>query len=203
MSDRKKGVGILSLMLGLPVVVILASTMLYFMAERGDIDLGTVNRGELISPPLAFADQKPQMISGGDYLFDQADSKWVFLVVGGADCTGSCERMLYLTRQTHTALGKKGPRIERTYLSLDGKLSPALSEFLAAEHSSMKQVSMSREAFYGLFKGRDIDVASAAQFFVIDPRGWLMMRYPVSDLSDAAISDKGKEIIKDMKRLLR
>ena len=194
---------ILAAMLLLPIVVILASTLLFKAAETGSVSLGTVNRGMLIDPPVNIEEVNPVLSNGEPLKFNLPESKWVFLSVGGADCLGDCETMVYLTRQTHTALGKKTPRVERIYLSSEGPLSEKLAAHIAAEHERLRTGTVDAAAFENLMSQVEGDALSPRRFYLVDPRGWIMMRYDAESMDDDSINALGKDVLKDMKRLLK
>lgn len=203
MSDPKNNSAklIFSLIIGIPVVVIAFSTLLYQLANRDVIDLDTVNNGQLIQPPVAIDTLSPVDRNGDAMTFNTPDSRWQFLVVGDAACEAACGKMLYLTRQTHTALGKKMPRVGRIYLNLEASYSHALEQLLADEHDNLT-AGFADGAAYRQAEGLLLRDESPG-FYVVDPRGWIMMYYRLPDLEQETLTETGKRVIKDMKRLLR
>ncbi|WP_269618958.1 hypothetical protein [Zhongshania sp. BJYM1] len=201
--DPKRGKRLLSLILGIPIVVILLSSAVYYLAKENIINFRTVNRGTLIIPPMQLGDLHPMRMDGGEFLFDRAESKWVFMVVGGRECVDACERMLYLTRQTHTALGKKMDRVERIYLAIDGPLSPTLRDFVEAEHDDMTVLYASGSEFLTGLKSLEIDPFDPHAFYVVDPMGWVMMYYRAGDTEQHTLTTLGKDVLKDMGRLIK
>ena len=201
--DPKRGKRLLSLILGIPIVVILLSSAVYYLAKENIINFRTVNRGTLINPPVQLADLHPQRIDGGEYLFNHADSRWVFMVVGGQNCIDACERMLYLTRQTHTALGKKVDRVERIYLATEGPLSPSLRDFIEAEHSDLTVLHTDGTPFLSKLKNLEINPFDSRAFYVVDPMGWVMMYYRAGDTEQQTLTTLGKDVLKDMGRLIK
>ncbi|MBU0539263.1 MAG: hypothetical protein KKF24_10630 [Gammaproteobacteria bacterium] len=201
--DPKRGKRLLSLILGIPIAVILLSSAVYYLAKENIINFRTVNRGTLINPVMQLGDLHPQRIDGGEFLFDRAESRWVFMIVGGRDCVDDCERMLYLTRQTHTALGKKVDRVERIYLAVDGPLSANLRDFIDAEHSDMTVLYADGTAFLSNLKNLEIDPFDPRAFYVVDPLGWVMMYYRAGDTEQQTLTTLGKDVLKDMGRLIK
>ncbi len=192
---------IFSLIVGIPLLVIAFSTLLYQLANRDMIALGTVNNGELIQPPVAIADLQPTHRNGEAVEFNTAESLWQFVVVGDGYCEQNCEAMLYLTRQTHTALGKKMNRVGRMYLNLDKQFGAELDKVLIDEHEKLTSAFIDASA-YSAVKQLPLD-DEATGFYVVDPKGWVMMYYRLPDLSQETLTSTGKLVIKDMKRLLR
>ncbi len=191
---------VFSLIIGIPLLVIALSTLVYQMANRDMLALGTVNNGTLIQPPLAISELKPVHRNGEPVQFNQMDSQWQFVVVGDEYCESTCEAMLYLTRQTHTALGKKMGRVSRMYLNTSSEFSAGLDKLLIDEHEKLTPAFIDRTAY----RESTLPLEDEARgFYVVDPKGWVMMFYQLPDLEQDTLTSTGKLVIKDMKRLLR
>ena len=202
-SETKRSKKLLTIILTIPIAVILLSSAVFYLAKQDIISFTTVNRGVLINPPMQLGDLHPALRDGSEFLFNRAESRWVFMVVGGRDCRGACERMLYLTRQTHTAMGKKVDRVERIYLATDGPLSPQLRDFLEAEHSDMTVLQVDGSVFLRNLKNLDINPFDSSTFYIVDPMGWLMMYYRAADMEQLTLTSLGKDVLKDMGRLIK
>lgn len=205
--DQQRGDArrVISLIVAIPVVIILMSSVLYYMANNQMIDMGTVNNGELVDPPLQFSALPLTDLDGNplEYMNISGEAKWSFVVVGGRDCLDSCERMLYLTRQTHTALERRYNRMQKIYVSLDGGISSALQKTLDDDYKSTTAISIDSQAVTDLFADSDIDPQRENSFFIVDEHGWLMMAYQADDLQQTTLNTLGKAVIRDMKRLLK
>lgn len=193
----------LSIILAIPIVVIVLSSLLFVLAQKNILNFSTVNRGTLIAPPVQMEELHPKRADGSEFLFDQVDSKWVWAVVGGRDCRGACERMLYLTRQTHVALGKKTGRVERVYIATDGPISAQLRDLLEAEHSDMTVIYVDGAEYMAALSHLSTSPRDKQSFYVIDPLGWMMMTYRAQDTEQDTLNALGKDVLKDMKRLLK
>lgn len=202
-SETKRSKKLLTIILTIPIAVILLSSAVFYLAKQDIISFTTVNRGVLINPPMQLGDLHPALRDGSEFLFNRAESRWVFMVVGGRDCREACERMLYLTRQTHTAMGKKVDRVERIYLATDGPLSPQLRDFLEAEHSDMTVLQVDGSVFLRNLKNLDINPFDSSTFYIVDPMGWVMMYYRAADMEQLTLTSLGKDVLKDMGRLIK
>lgn len=192
-----------ALIMGIPVIVVLFSSLLFFLAKENVINFGTVNHGTLIRPPVQMGDLSPERNDGSRFLFDLPDSKWAYMVVGGQQCQGACERMLYLTRQTRIALGKKTDRVERIYLALDGPIAPSLRDFLETEHEDVTVLYAEGSEFVAAMRDMESNPRDRQSFYVVDPLGWIMMNYRAEDVGQDGLTALGKSILEDMKRLLK
>lgn len=117
--------------------------------------------------------------------------QWLLVAVGGGACDPTCEQQLYLQRQLRESLGREKDRLDRVWLVDDAQavrpeLLPALAgaTVLRADPAALRA---------WLAPGSTEPVA--AHFFVVDPQGHLMMRFPAPS--------EPKPILRDLNRLLR
>ena len=198
-KNRKVILGIF----GVPAVVILLSTILYFLVNSKTIDLGTVNNGELITPPLQFAELSLNTVSGSAFDYSAPEPKWAFTVLGDQHCINACERMLYVARQSIVALGKKMGRVRLIYVTTDGVISSSLQQRFDEEYKGLDVLSVELATLEQLFAQSGLQPLAAQRFYVIDPRGWLMMHYQVEDTQQDTLNTLGKAVVRDMKRLIK
>jgi hypothetical protein len=197
---------------GIPLLVILASSWLWFFVQRGDIDLvgtlGTANQGELLSPPRQIADAALLDARGAPFELALDPPRWTLLIpYPGAVCDAQCEATLYLTRQIHIAMGKELPRIRRAFVGTlppartalqvdalsDGQpVPPDFSTFMQQAHPGLAVLHGERRALEQLFAEH---AAQPDSWYLMDPAGWVMMRY------DASVDYK--DVISDLKFLLK
>jgi hypothetical protein len=196
---------------GIPVTVVLAATWLWFFVARGDLDLvailGTSNHGSLVQPARSLDEGNLVNSAGAVFSYSDLPPQWTFLVPGKGRCGVDCEKLLYLTRQIHLAMGKNLPRIRRFYVSdsavpetvfdvdvLSDK-RPAPSDFvqyMESEQQGMKAFTVSPDKHASLF-AETYDEPTT--WYLVDPAGWIMMSY-TSEISY-------KKVIADLKFLLK
>jgi hypothetical protein len=139
-------------------------------------------------------------------LWQDLPAKWRLLVVQRGDvCDAICQQQLYQTRQIHIALGKNFNRVGRVVLSDTaptavtvtpeaewGSPATSLSDWLAQEHVGMTALTVPSDRLSALTPEV---LASPAQWYVVDPAGWIMMR----------VSDElyYKDVISDLRFLLK
>lgn len=202
---------VLALIAGIPLIVILASSWLWFFVARGELDLvgalGTANSGELLQPPRQALDAGWRDAEGTPFRLPPSP-KWVLLVPQrGARCAANCEQRLFLTRQIHTALGKSMDRVRRALvtdaepgslalavdaLSDDRPLPAAFADYLRREQRGLAVWFSDSAALGELFAEYP---RAAESWYLMDPGGWVMMRY------DDSVPYK--DVIADLKFLLR
>lgn len=203
---------VLMLIAGIPLIMILAATWLWYFVARGDLDLlealGTANRGTLLQPPRQIDDTPLVGQDGYPFLYGDLEARWTMLVPSfGASCDLDCGRSLYVTRQIHVAMGKGFNRLRRLYVGdvtlaktpflgdsgADQQAEPArLDKVLAAEHRGMYSAVAEPTAQSSLFAEYGQD---ASTWYLVDPAGWIMMAYN----SEVPY----KDVIADLKFLLK
>jgi hypothetical protein len=202
---------ILALIGGIPLIVILAASWLWYFVVNGELDivgaLGTANRGVLVQPPRQSLDAGWHGADGETYALPETP-RWVLVVPQqGADCAADCEQRLFVTRQIHIALGKTMHRVARALVTdaAPGALSltvAALSDerpipddfatYLERDQRGLTVWHSSPDSFAASFPEY---LAARDNWYLMDPRGWIMMRY------DGSVSYK--DVISDLKFLLK
>jgi hypothetical protein len=182
----------LLLMFFLPVVVICAAYVVFFTGLG--IPSATTNRGDLVSPPvdlrgLAFRGE------AGPMMADEVLGDWLMVYVGDGDCDAECTERLWLTRQIRTALGKESHRVQRLYLDPDPVADAPLRRLLDAEHRDLRWLHVDGQAWDALLAASDAPSRAAGAFYLVDPRGFLMMAYTPEHA--------GKDTIEDLRFLMR
>jgi len=141
---------------------------------------GSVNRGELINPPLDAAGIELDSADGGE--MHRFTGRWTLLQTVDGPCGASCLQRLYDTRQVRLAMGRDIDRVQRYLLVTDVH---ALAEADQAQHPDLV-----------LLRAPPEDVLPAeAGVRIIDPLGNVMMRYDPAQPAD--------DMLKDLKRLLK
>ena len=187
----------LQLIFGLPLLGLALTTLFYFFVTNYHIHMGTINKGILITPPKQMSELHIMNKEAKPYVWNDGKGFWTFMVAGTSVCDDACQKIMYFVRQTHTALGSGSLRVKMVYLNLGTQLSPETSELFAKEYAHFDVLTVNpEEAKQWFAKDKpQLDVLHSANFYVVDPSGWVMMYY-----TDA---QSYKEVIKDMKFLLK
>ncbi len=209
-SQRRRARLVLILIAGIPLSMMLGATALWWAVEQGHVDVvssvGTANHGELLDPPRSMSDVVFQHEGVAKTLWQDLPVKWQLLVVQRGDtCDEICQQQFYQTRQIHLALGKDFNRVGRVVLSdtapkavtitaeqEQAGSAVSLSDWLAREHVGMTALTVASERLSEL--APEV-LASPAQWYVVDPAGWMMMR-----VSDDLYY---KDVISDLRFLLK
>ncbi|ARN74067.1 SCO family protein [Oceanicoccus sagamiensis] len=197
-KNRKVILGIF----GIPALVFILSTGLYFLVSSKTVDMGTVNNGALVVPPLQFAELPLMNLDGQPFDYSKPEPKWAFVVLGDQRCEGNCERMLYIARQSIIALAKKMNRVRLFYVTNNG-IDEALSERFKTEYKGIEVIALKDSDVRQLFSPVELEPFKASTFYVVDPRGWLMMHYEAENTEQDTLNTLGKAVVRDMKRLIK
>lgn len=184
---------LLLILMLIPIAVVLMASFVFFTGIG--MPEGTRNKGVLIIPP--------QQINDIDLLNQQGakqkvewikESDWTFLIAHPANCDESCREKFWENRQTRVALGKYQGHIRRVWLVTEGRIDEQTQEWLLREHKDMQLLFANGEAWQNLLQQSVVD-QNAAQFYLLDPRGFVMMYYTKEQTY--------KDVIVDMKFLLK
>lgn len=150
--------------------------------------------GELIDPQRPLPDWVVRDLDGAPVSLTSLKSQWLLITVASGTCDSRCQDHLYLQRQLRESLGKDKDRLDRVWLiSDDAPVPPALLPALA-------QATVLRVPSDALGKWLTPAPGHALNehFYVVDPLGNWMMRFPAS--LDASTASKAR---RDLDRLMR
>jgi cytochrome oxidase Cu insertion factor (SCO1/SenC/PrrC family) len=170
---------LLAALFALPVVA-------SFLAWRFMTPQPTANYGELLAatPVTTQPFERP---GGGRFEFAGLRGRWLLVASDSGRCEAACRGKLVAMRQVRLALGRNATRVERVFVVDD--LRPPDPAALA-ELEGM-QVALTP-------RGMTLPAGAAndrAHLYLVDPRGNVMMRWPVE-------VDAGR-MLKDLRRLLK
>ena len=182
---------LLILMFFLPVA---GSWYLVFFTDYARDGKGGAEHGSLINPPRQL--ENVSLLRVNERSTEQVSlyGKWSMLFFVDGPCAAECEESLYRLRQIRLATGRRMQRIQRIAI-IDEVESLRFSDNLSENYPGQLYVSRKDlgEDFLQQFQRLELDDKSA--IFLIDTRGFLMMRYP-GDTDPSGI-------IRDLSRLLR
>jgi len=169
---------------------ILLSAYLMFYSGWG-IPSGTTNKGELLQPAIALEDVNFSNMSDDAQAYPLTNGFWHILLPVAEPCTEYCQERLYITRQVHLRLGKKGDDLARAVV-LTAPPSPEFALFMAEHHPFTKLLVVSEVDHEAMFAQVQ---PSVGDYMIVDPRGWMMMAYRAEH--------QGEDLLTDLKKLLR
>jgi len=192
----------------IPVALMLIAGATYYLAQTGQLTLGSKNNGVLIRPPLQMTDllegNPAALIEGVERKAGSLlQGKWTMVVPVESGCDQRCRDALYLTRQLHVRLNKDAYRVQRVFM-YESTVSPnqkpaALDaeflEFLEQEHPRIATLPVARRISTALMNSTTGLNEERASFFLVDPEGWAMMYY--------LDQHEGNAVLADLKHLLK
>jgi hypothetical protein len=117
------------------------------------------------------------------------EQRWQMLVTAPQDCTADCQQLVYLARQIQIALGRDASRASHA-LAAAQPLEATYDAKLKREYPQLQRYPLDLAAYNREAKGN-----GAAQLWIVDPHGNLVLRY------DATV--KGKDLLNDLVQLLK
>lgn len=213
--QQRRARRVLLLIGGIPVAMMLSASLLWWGVQTGYVDvlgqIGTANHGELITPPRSADGITFQRDGVADLLWRDLPPKWRMVIVQrGQTCDEACQLQLYQTRQIHIALGKDFSRVGRVVMSdtssAEVEVLPvtgpdkqpqvqsamAFAEWVALEHKGLTTLTLAESALDTLSPET---LHTPGQWYLVDPAGWIMMRF-TGDLHY-------KDVISDLRFLLK
>jgi len=183
----------LALMFLAPLLAVVAASFVYYTGIG--LPGRTTNKGVLVVPPRQIAELALRSADGAPWR-DTEQGRWSMLIAGTGNCGSACADRLYLTRQLRKALGDDALRVRRIYLSTADSLDPATERLLATEHGDLLVLHADEAALRGLLaRPGDPDPLDSGAFYLVDPRGFVMMYYlPVH---------AGRDTLSDLRFLLK
>lgn len=154
----------------------------------------TVNVGELVKPPLPLGTSGLRLANGEALRPDGLRGKWRIASVAVKNCGMSCRNSLTTMRHVQLALGKHVLRVQRVLFLPKG--SESVDRKLLEEYP--RPLVLTIDEGLAEFLGQ-LGIGSSeperTRFFIIDPRGRLILKYP-----DATYF---AGMVKDLSRLLK
>jgi hypothetical protein len=188
LNGRLKLLGIL-LACSLPVVV--AYFVFYVVRPHGEASFG-----ELITPVRPMPQVRATTIEGNGVALPSLKAQWLLIKVDGAACVQDCQKQLTVLRQLRLMLGKDMDRIDWLWLIDDqDPVDATLAELLKQDKATVLRVD---GAVLQHWLAVPVGKIQTDYFYVVDPMGNAMMRFP-SKLDNAAAT-KAK---RDIEHLLR
>lgn len=187
MSNEKTRRGRLQLILLMLLILspVIASYIFHTYNLRPE---GTVNYGELLELKKIEGDAT-NLKDNTIFRVKQLKGKWTLIMIDSGNCYQPCQDKLYLMRQVRLATHVDKDRVERVWLINDDVIPDPLlidqyegTQLVLARHKDL------------LLEFPYIE-NQQTHIYVIDPMGYLMMRYPKDP--------NPKKMIDDLKRLLK
>ncbi len=147
----------------------------------------TVNYGTLVVPVVPVPDVPFSRAGGGPFRLAELRGRWILVASDSGACPAACADKLTFLRQVRTALGRNALRVERVFVVDDSKpLSPDVLQAYEGTHFLVPPAGLPLPP---------VPLNDRAHFYLADPEGRVMMRYPANA--------EFKAVLKDLERLLK
>lgn len=168
--------------------VILSYLSYYWIKPEGRTNYGTLLDPRLFPVPAMMLSR---VENNAPAQIQDTQGKWRMLMVTDAPCTRVCEETLYQIRQLRLMQGKEQSRIERIWLITDQYQPPAVQLQAVAGMHVLRAQAAPLHQWLPVEDGK----TPAMYWYLMDPLGNLVMRYPLG-------ADTVK-IKKDLSKLLK
>lgn len=162
-----------------------------FRSAMNSGGFGTVNHGELISPPMDIT-ALDMRNAEGELIFrtfeeevegvdsdDYEPRPWLMVYATTGDCDESCRDRVYMLQQLHIALGKDIQRVRRYYLYAGpDDIDQPTRQYFRQNHESMGLAFGDAGVIRASLEAAGIDPRlDESMVFLVDPVGNVMMYY--------------------------
>ncbi len=168
---------------------IFASWYLVFFSDYKN-EINSIENGDLIEPVISIGAIEARPLENNQPFI--VAERWTLVFFVNDECDTVCQKKLYQVRQIRLALGKNVDKIDRLLIA---KNPIDWGEF-AERYSGQKVLDSTMNDFTRIYDSfSSIQGFNENSFYLIDPYGFIMMRY-----SDS-VEPKG--VIKDIERLIK
>ena len=117
------------------------------------------------------------------------EQRWQLLVTAPQGCAGDCQQLVYLARQLQIGLGRDASRATHA-LAVAQPVDAAYAATLQREYPQLQRYDLDLPTYT-----RGAEGNGAAQLWIIDPHGNLVLRYGPGVI--------GKDVLNDLRLLLK
>ncbi len=128
---------------------------------------GMKNHGELLEPPVDLRGQVPRLQAGGEYAWSAGERRWRVLVAPPAGCGDDCLRIARELDLVWQLSGSAAGRIDLLWLGAppSGAVADAATRVLRADPALRAKLPR-------------VDDPAGVPVYVVDPNGFVILRYP-------------------------
>jgi len=150
---------------------------------------GTLNHGTLVEPVRQVGVEGLNRLDGGPVQADYLSGRWTLAQLVDGDCGRGCLEALARSHQVQLALGDDMQRVQ-LILVVEKAAAPQ-----AATLPPGVTVATADDAWLARFSFAQTQPVESVHLFLVDPQGYLMMRY-AADVDQRAL-------LADLERLLK
>lgn len=147
---------------------------------------GTRNHGELLAPPQDLGNARLVLADGSALQWQDRDWSWTLIARTGPDCAAACLARLDELRRVRIAMNQNEQRVR--LVVLDAAIPPA-------QFDRLKPFQTADDAD-GALTGLQASAPDTVTVGLVDPRGFLVMRYAAGYDANGLRKDLAKLIKK-------
>jgi hypothetical protein len=166
--------------------VLIAYFVFYVVRPQGEASFG-----ELVNPARPMPEVQTTDLNGTARALRQLKAQWLLVRVDGGACPSECQRQLLVLRQLRLMLGKDMDRVDWVWLINDSTpVDAKLAANLAHDAATVLRVDANAMGDW-----IPVPAGKGVQdfFYVVDPMGNTMMRFP-SRLDSAAAAKAKRDL---------
>lgn len=135
---------------------------------------GSKSHGTLLDPPVDLRETPPTLLDGEAYAWNPDARTWRILLVPPASCGDACARASVDYDKVWRLMGRNADRVDVLWLCTDAtcEVPPPL-----AQDRSLRRLAPD-PALRARLPGADESGTGGFPVYLVDPNGFLMMRYP-------------------------
>ncbi len=169
---------------------VLASYLTYYVIKPQSLR----NFGELIQPVKAIPSLSATDLNGQPVELQRLKGQWLLISVSSAVCPPDCQKNLLLQRQIRASLGREKDRTDWVWLITDDAPVDAGLQAGLTDAVVLRVPQAQLAQWLSPAAGHELN----EHFYLVDPRGDWMMRFPAGlDM------ERASALKKDWERLLR
>lgn len=135
---------------------------------------GNKSHGTVLSPPVDLREQAPRLLDGGSYAWNPDARIWRILLAPPAGCAEACTRAAADFDKVWRLMGRNADRLDILWLCTDASCS--VPDPLGSDRTLRRLAP--DPALRARLPGIDEGATGDVRVYLVDPNGFLMMRYP-------------------------
>lgn len=188
MKQGSKRTALLALVAVFILPVVLAKLVLDLNWYQG----GITNRGKLLESPLT-----PSWLTAQGDNQGLGEGKWQLVYLLPEHCDQACQGALFNLRQVPKAVGAQTSRLGSLVLVAESAQASLSSEI----QSHLEGLSLLSIPPHVVMQINTFEYGAKA-IYIADPLGNVLMAYPLASEKNAILA-QGKDVLRDLKRLLK
>lgn len=139
---------------------------------------GSNVHGELLQPPVDLRERAPRLLDGAAYAWNPPARTWRILVAPPADCGAACERLAVDLDKVWRLMGRNADHVDLLWACADAACKVPAPLRGDRTLRRLRPDAAWRAALPGVDARTSAQGGAGVPVYVIDPNGFLILRYP-------------------------